>query len=134
MPYSRYNRSNSLYNDEPGLKYLQTLSQYQGSFIFFAVFPINFILAKVFEVMLAGCIAFIEPNESLKNDLGLIEYEHYVPVLMTDNKMVLDINYYNNYIGTEEGLQIAKNGFNYIKNNFTDNKIALNYIKILSNI
>ena len=112
LPYSRYNRSNSLYNDEPGLKYLQTLSQYQGSFIFFAVFPINFILAKVFEVMLAGCIAFIEPNESLKNDLGLIEYEHYVPVLMTDNKMVLDINYYNNYIGTEEGLQIAKNGFN----------------------
>lgn len=134
LPYSRYNRSNSLYNDEPGLKYLQTLSQYQGSFIFFAVFPINFILAKVFEVILAGCIAFIEPNESLKNDLGLIEYEHYVPVLMTDNKMVLDINYYNNYIGTEEGLRIAKNGFNYIKNNFTDNKIALNYIKILSNI
>lgn len=134
LPYSRYNRSNSLYNDDAGLKYLQTLSQYQGSFIFFAIFPINFILAKVFEVMLAGCIAFIEPNESLKNDLGLIEYEHYVPVLMTDNKMVLDINYYNKYLGTEEGLQIAKNGFNYIKNNFTDNKIALNYIKILSNI
>lgn len=134
LPYSRYNRSNSLYNDEPGLKYLQTLSQYQGSFIFFAVFPINFILAKVFEVMLAGCIAFIEPNESLKNDLGLIEYEHYVPILMTNNKMVFDLNYYNKYLGTQEGLRIAKNGFNYIKNNFTDNKIALNYIKILSSL
>jgi hypothetical protein len=134
LPCSRYNRSNSKYNDEPGIKYLETLSQYQGSFIFFAVFPINFILAKVFEVMLAGCIAFIEPNESLKNDLGLIEYEHYVPVLMTNNKMVFDTNYYNKYLGTQEGLRIAKNGFNYIKNNFTDNKIALNYIKILSNL
>jgi hypothetical protein len=134
LPYSRYNRSNLIYNYDAGLKYLQTLSQYQGSFIFFAVFPINFILAKVFEVMLAGCIAFIEPNDSLKNDLGLIEYEHYVPVLMMNNKMVLDINYYNKYIGTEEGLQIAKNGFNYIKNNFTDDKIALNYMKILSNL
>jgi hypothetical protein len=93
--------------------------------------------------MLAGCIAFIEPNESLKNDLGLIEYEHYVPVLMSDNKMVLDINYYNKYLGTQEGLRIkylgtqeglriAKNGFNYIKNNFTDSNIALNYINILS--
>jgi hypothetical protein len=134
LPYSRYNRSNSKYNDEAGLKYLETLSQYQGSFIFFAIFPINFILAKVFEVMLAGCIAFIEPNESLKNDLGLIEYKHYVPVLMSNNKMVLDINYYNKYLGTDEGLRIAKNGFNYIKNNFTDNKIALNYINILSNL
>ena len=134
LSYSRYNRSNSLYNDDAGLKYLQTLSQYQGSFIFFAIHPINYILAKVFEVMLAGCIAFIEPNKSLKKDLGLIEYEHYVPVLMINNKMVFDINYYNKYLGTREGLRIAKNGFNYIKNNFTDSKIALNYIKLLSNI
>lgn len=134
LPYSRYNRSNSKYNDNVGIKYLETLSQYQGSFIFFAVFPINFILAKIFEVMLAGCIAFIEPNESLKNDLGLIEYEHYVPVLMTNNKMVFDTDYYNKYLGTQEGLRIAKNGFNYIKNNFTDGKISLNYINILSNL
>jgi hypothetical protein len=132
LPYSRYNRSNSSYNYDSGLNYLQTLADYQGSFIFFAIHPINFILAKVFEVMLAGCIAFIEPNESLKKDLGLIEYEHYVPILMINNKMVLDINYYNKYLGTQEGLRIAKNGFNYIKNNFTDSKIALNYIKILS--
>ena len=132
--YSRYNRTNTLYNDYPGLIYLQSLSRYQGAFIFFAIHPVNFILSKIFETMLAGCIAFIEPNESLKNDIGLIEYEHYVPVLMSNNKMVLDINYYNKYIGTEEGLRIAKNGFNYIKNNFTDNKIALNYINILSKI
>lgn len=134
LPYSRYNRSNTLYNDDAGLKYLNILSEYQGSFIFFAIYPINFILAKVFEVILSGCIAFIEPNESLKNDLGLIEYEHYVPVLMSNNKIILDINYYNKYLGTEEGLRIAKNGFNYIKNNFTDNNIALNYIKIILNI
>jgi hypothetical protein len=134
LPYSRYNRSNTLYNDDSGIKYLKSLSEYQGSFIFFAIRPINFILQKVFEVMLSGCIAFIEPNESLKNDLGLIEYEHYVPVLMKDNKMVLDVNYYNKYLGTQEGLRIAKNGFNYIKNNFTDSKIALDYIKIISNL
>jgi len=134
LTYSRYNRSNSKYNDNAGIKYLETLSQYQGSFIFFAVFPINFILAKILEVMLAGCIAFIEPNESLKNDLGLIEYEHYVPVLMTNNKMVFDTDYYNKYLGTQEGLRIAKNGFNYIKNNFTDRKIALYYINILANL
>jgi hypothetical protein len=37
-------------------------------------------------------------------------------------------------INASKNSLIAKNGFNYIKNNFTDNKIALNYIKILSSL
>jgi len=132
MPYEIYNRTNTKYNEERGIRYLRTLSKYMGAFMCFGDFPLDFHLCKLWEMMLSGCLAFIEPKDMLQIDLGLIPYIHYVPMLIDENnKLIIDMKHYNKYLGTEEGLKIAKQGFEYIRDNFTDEKVAEKYIKIL---
>ena len=73
----------------------------------FGDFPIDFHLCKLWEMMLSGCLAFVEPKDILQTDLGLIPYVHYVPMLIDENnKLIIDIEYYNKYLGTEEGFKI----------------------------
>ena len=132
MPYERYNRLNTKFNEERGILYLRTLSKYMGAFMCFADFPIDFHLCKLWEIMLSGCLAFVEPKDMLQTDLGLIPYVHYVPMLIDENnKLIIDIEYYNKYLGTEEGFKIAKQGFEYMRDNFTDEKVAEKYCEIL---
>lgn len=132
MSYEKYNRTNTKYNEERGIRYLRTLSKYMGAFMCFGDFPLDFHLCKLWEIMLSGCLAFIEPKEMLKTDLGLIPYEHYVPMLIDENnKLIIDMNYYNKYLGTENGLKIAKQGFEFIRDNFTDEMVAEKYCEIL---
>ena len=132
MSYEKYNRTNTNYNEERGIRYLRTLSKYMGVFMCFGDFPLDFHLCKLWEIMLSGCLAFIEPQEMLQTDLGLIPYEHYVPMLIDENnKLIIDMNYYNKYLGTENGFKIAKQGFEFIRDNFTDEKVAEKYCEIL---
>lgn len=132
MPYEKYNRTNTKYNEERGIRYLRTLSKYMGAFMCFGDFPLDFHLSKLWEIMLSGCLAFIEPKEMLQTDLGLIPYVHYVPMLIDENnKLIIDMEHYNKYLGTDEGLKIAKQGFEYIRDNFTDEKAAEKYCEIL---
>jgi hypothetical protein len=132
MPFGKYNRNNTKYNEERGILYLRTLSKYMGAFMCFADFPLDFHLCKLWEMMLSGCLAFIEPKDMLQTDLGLIPYVHYVPMLIDENnKLIIDIKHYNKYLGTEEGLKIAKQGFEYMRDNFTDEKVAEKYCEIL---
>jgi hypothetical protein len=128
-------RANTKPEEKRGLMYIELMSKYMGVFICFGSFPIDFPLAKVIEVFLAGCLAIIEPKKFLFDDYGLIPFEHYIPLLIDkDEKLILDIKYYEKYLGTHEGEKIAKNGFEHIINNFTDSKIAEKYIEILKNI
>jgi hypothetical protein len=132
MPYEIYNRTNTKYDEERGIRYLRTLSKYMGAFMCFGDFPLDFHLCKLWEIMLSGCVAFIEPKDILQTDLGLIPYMHYVPMLIDENnKFIIDMEHYNKYLGTEEGLKIAKQGFEYIRDNFTDEKVAERYCEIL---
>lgn len=132
MPFEKYNRTNTKYNEERGIRYLRTLSRYMGAFMCFGDFPLDFHLCKLWEIMLSGCLAFIEPKDMLQTDLGLIPYVHYVPMLIDENnKLIIDMKHYNKYLGTEEGLKIAKQGFEYIRDNFTDEKAAEKYCEIL---
>lgn len=132
-PSNKYNRNNTKYNEERGIHYLRKLSKYMGAFVCFADFPLSFPLLKLWEIMLAGCLAFIEPNDFLQIQIGLIPYVHYVPMLIdNNNKLIIDMEYYNKYLGTDEGLKIAKQGFEYIRDNFTDEKITEKYCEILN--
>ena len=132
MPFRKYNRKNTKYNEERGILYLRTLSKYMGAFMCFADFPLDFHLCKLLEIMLSGCLVFVEPKDILQTDLGLIPYVHYVPMLIDENnKLIIDIEYYNKYLGTEEGFKIAKQGFEYMRDNFTDEKVAEKYCEIL---
>lgn len=138
-PFIKYNRDN--YNlqehnfERGGIKYLKNISNYMAVFICFGTNPIDFPLAKIWEAMLAGCLCFIEPKEYLIQDLGLIAFIHYVPILLdSNNNMIIDnVEYYTNYLNSLGGFKIAKEGFEYIKNNFTDEKIAEKYCNILLN-
>jgi hypothetical protein len=132
MPFEKYNRYNTKHNEERGTRYLRTLSKYAGAFVCFGDFPIDFPLTKLWEIILAGCVAFIEPKDYLQRDLGLAPYVHYVPMLVGhSNKLIIDVDHYKRYLGTEEGLKIAKQGFEYIRDNFTDEKVAERYCEIL---
>lgn len=132
MPYELYNRTNTKYDEERGIRYLRTVSKYMGAFMCFGDFPLDFHLCKLWEIMLSGTLIFIEPNDILQTDLDLMPYVHYVPMLIDENnKLIIDIEHYNKYLGTDEGLKIAKQGFEYIRDNFTDEKVAEKYCEIL---
>jgi hypothetical protein len=119
-----------------GVDYCKFISNYMGYFILFGTYPIDFPLVKIVECMLSGCLAFVEPKTYLYDELGLVEYEHYVPILIEDNtdKIILDIEYYNKYLNTELGLNIAKKGNEFIKKFFNDESIAYKYINVLNDI
>jgi hypothetical protein len=132
MPYEIYNRKNTKYNEERGIRYLKTISKYMAAFMCFGDFPIDFHLAKLWEIMLSGTLIFIEPKDMLQTDLGLIPYVHYVPMLIDENnKLIIDMEHYNKYLNTNDGFKIAKQGFEYIRDNFTDEKVAENFCAIL---
>jgi hypothetical protein len=132
LPSKLYNRSNTKPEENRGMKFIETLSEYYATFLLFGTYPIDFPLAKIVECFLSGALVIIEPKEFLYKDYGLIEFEHYIPLLIdSDEKLIIDCDYYKKYLGTDEGLRIAKNGYNHIINNFSDNQVAIQYINIL---
>ena len=125
-------RKNAQYRGE---NYYDIISQYKAAFLGFYEYPLNFLLAKVVEILGCGTIGIIEPNPLLKEELGLIEYVHYVPMLMDENGIIIqDVEYYKKYLNTDEGNKIALNGYNYIKNNLLTKNRIQQLIKILNDI
>lgn len=133
QPVIRYDRNNTKPEEPRGIRFIEKMNEYCAVFLIFGSFPIDFPLGKIMEIFLAGSLAIIEPKDFLKK-YGLIEFEHYIPLLLDNNgKLIIDCDYYQKYLGTDEGLRIAKNGFNHIINNFGDKKIAQTYADILNN-
>lgn len=125
-------RQNILFNDliykieHPGyennkhmteLNYYKELSKYKSAFVGHYVYPINFLLAKHIEVLMCGCIGFFEPNSLLKEQLGLIEYVHYIPCF-DENGLIKDDSFYRKWIESDEGQIIAKQGKEYVRKKF----------------
>jgi hypothetical protein len=104
------------------LNYYNKLCEYKGSFVGHYDFPINFLLAKHIEVLMCGCLAFFEPNELLESQLGLKEFEHYIPCYK-DKNIIDDYSFYKKWLDSEEGEKIAKKGQYYIFENFGDKQI-----------
>jgi len=125
-------RSNILFRDliwkieHPGYKnnkhmtelnYYKELSKYKAAFVGHYVYPLNFLLAKHIEVLMCGCIGFFEPNPLLKDQLGLIEYVHYIPCF-DENGLIKDPSFYKKWIESDEGYMIANNGKEYVRKKF----------------
>lgn len=132
--YERHNRTNHYNNKKRGgIIYHKKLCKYKAIFICFGKYPIDFPLAKLWEGFLAGCLCFIEPKDFLK-DLGLFEYEHYIPIKL-DTYNNFDNNnfqYYKYWLNNNLSINIAKKGHDYIKKNFTDEKVAKLYCDIIN--
>jgi len=114
------------------LEYYKKLASYKGAIVGLAKFPLNFLLAKVIEVLGSGCLGFFEASPLYKERLGLEEYIHYIPIEFDENNKLKFLNYEYRYIlDSDEGLEIAINGYNYIKNNFNSKTFIKNVINIL---
>lgn len=114
------------------LNYYKELSKYKAAFVGHYVFPLNFLLAKHIEVLMCGCIGFFEPNSLLKDQLGLIEYVHYVPCF-DENGLIKDVSFYNKWIESEEGVKIANQGKDYVRKKFGKEYIN-NFANLISKL
>ena len=106
------------------MNYYKKLCQYKGAFVGNYVYPINFLLAKHIEVLMCGCLGFFERNHLLKEQLGLIEYVHYIPATDPKGNVISNINYYIYWLQSEDGKKIAQTGAEYVRE-----KYGVNYIQ-----
>ena len=105
--------------------------------LFCFLYPKNFNLAKIIEILSMGCIGFFEYSPLLEKELGLIAMKHYVPCTnKEDGKLITDVEYYKYYLENKEGKGkiIAENGREYVRKNFSNQNGFENYVRILNNI
>lgn len=110
------------------MNYYNKLAEYKGAFVGHYIFPLNFLLAKHIEVLMCGCLGFFEKNPLLKEQLGLIEFEHYIPCTDEGGNLIEDEKFYYDWL--EKGIDIARKGAEYVRNKFGENYID-KYIDIL---
>jgi hypothetical protein len=106
------------------MNYYKKLCQYKAAFVGNYVYPINFLLAKHIEVLMCGCLGFFERNHLLKEQLGLIEYVHYIPATDPKGNVISNINYYIYWMeskdsdGNIRGQKIAQTGAEYVREKY----------------
>lgn len=75
--------------------------------------------------------ALLGKRDPMYNDLGLIDKIHYIGYDGTPEDMIEKISYYQNH--QEELAEIAANGYDFVRVNFSEDKVAkdfINYIEI----
>jgi hypothetical protein len=120
-----------------GDNYYKELGKFKGAFFGYYLYPKNFNLAKIIEILSMGCIGFFEYSPLLEKELGLIEMKHYVPCTNKETgKLITDVEYYKYYLENKDGKgkMIAENGREYVRNNFSNKNGFENYVRILNNI
>ena len=123
-----YNKEQNKNHTE--LSYYNKLAEFKGAFVSHYIFPLNFLLAKHIEVLMCGCLGFFQKNILLKEELGLIEFEHYIPCSDDEGNIIDDEQYYIYWL--ENGKDIAKTGSEYVRNKFGENYIN-EYMNLLNN-
>jgi len=131
--FKEYNRPVGTYLPV-GLNYYDKLSAYQGAFFAYYEHPKNFNLAKIIEICACGCLGFFEKSPLLEEELGMKEFEHYIPITDEKGKLIEDLQYYERWLYSPDGKRIAENGRNYMKRNFSNDNGFINYVKILKKL
>lgn len=147
--YTNYFYNKELYDylEHPGynkfkhniyhINYYNKLSEYKGAILGLAKYPINFILAKVIEILGSGCLGFFEESDLYENRLNLIKNVHYISIDKDENELIFKNDYFKEILNSNEGKQIALNGYNFIKNNYNSiifSEEIIKYLNILYNI
>lgn len=128
---SSEDRTQSDFRSKTGINYLKHICTYKGAFYATAFKPLNFGLAKIIEILMCGTIGFFEFSPLLEKELGLIAFKHYVPITDKDGELINNSTYYLKYLNSKEGEQIALNGANYIRSEFSSEKRMYQLISIL---
>ena len=129
-----YDRNSKDFYNKVGINYLKTIAKYKGAFFGYAEKPLNFNLAKIIEILMCGTIGFFEFSPLLEKELGLIAFEHYVPITNDEGKLIEDVNYYLKYLNSEEGEQIAIKGCNYVREKFSSKQRIQQLISLIKNM
>jgi len=141
--YANYKNNNQLYDiiEHPGyynmkheiyhIKYYDTLSKYKGALLGLANFPINFLLAKVIEILGCGCLGFFEYSDLYEEQLGLRPWVHYIPIYKVGRSLIFNNDEYKRLIESKKGINIAINGYKYIKKNYNSITFTNKVIKII---
>jgi len=133
LEHPSYDRKKN--QSKSGINYLKILNSYKGAFFGFYQYPLNYPLAKIIEILASGTLGFFEYSPVLEEQLGLIKYVHYVPILVDKhNKPILDINYYKKYLNEPIGEQIMLAGCKYVREKFTMKNKCDEFIGIVNRI
>jgi len=84
--YDRKNRLHNIIHE----KYYEYLSNYKICFVTTADQPLDYTVAKYFEIPACGCALILQKTPDI-NDLGFIENEHYICVDDSNYKHIKDI-------------------------------------------
>jgi hypothetical protein len=134
LEHPGYNRIKNNFFDKVGLKYLKHISMYKGAFFGYGKKPWNVNLAKIIEILMCGTIGFFEFSPLLEKELGLIAFKHYVPITDDTGNLIKDTNYYLKYLNSKEGEQIALNGANYVRTEFSSKRRINQLITIINTL
>lgn len=118
-----YNVGN-LSHDIIGQRYYERLGQYQGAIVTSAQRPVNYTVAKYFEVPGCGTLSFMEKTPDLL-DFGFVEDENYIPITRWNYKRQIKI------IHSQEGIRIADRGCQLVMKRHTH---SVRIANILSHI
>jgi len=118
-----------------GLDYLKILNSYRGAFFGFLKHPLDHPLAKIIEILGSGTLGFFEYHPILEEQLGLIKFVHYVPILVDKtNKPIFDVMYYQKYLNEPIGEQIMLAGCKYVREKFTMKKKCDEIVKLIISV
>lgn len=133
LQHPKHDRHNN--KEKIGLNYLKILASYKGAFFGFFKKPLNYPLAKIIEILGSGTLGFFEDSPILEEQLGLIKFKHYIPILVDkNNKMIFESDYYLKFLNSSEGENIAINGCKYVRDQFTMKNKCDDIVKIINNI
>ena len=95
----------------------------------------DYSLAKIIEILSCGTLGFFEYSTELDR-LGLVRFKHYVPIKLEEDGITLvkDMDYYRRYLVDKEGERIAKQGCEFVRENFKTIERLNQFITIMKNV
>ena len=141
--YTNYIENKDLYDylQHPGYKnfkhnfihknYYDKLSEYKICILGLANHPLDFLLAKVIEILGTGSLGLFQKSNLYYERLGLIKNKHYIEIDIVNNKLVLDNEKYKTFFNNFYYMKIAQNGYDYVKNNFNSFSFIKKVLKII---
>ena len=141
--YTNYTKNKDLYDylQHPGYKnfkhnlihknYYDKLSEYKICILGLANYPLDFLLAKVIEILGTGSLGLFQKSNLYYERLGLIKNKHYIEIDFVNDKLVLDNEKYKTFFYNPYYMKIAQNGYDFVKEKFNSYSFIKKVLKII---
>ena len=141
--YTNFTKNKDLYDylQHPGYKnfkhnlihknYYDKLCEYKICILGLANYPLDFLLAKVIEILGTGSLGLFQKSNLYYERLGLIKNKHYIEIDFVNDKLVLDNEKYKTFFYNPYYMKIAQNGYDFVKENFNSFSFIKKVLKII---